>query len=76
MNVETNELIRVREGQETPPGFEPVPEGLNRAARRTLGHRDSVVVSRTSGGRLSRWAAQRRKAKRKMAAASRKRNRG
>lgn len=58
--------------------YVPVPEHLNRAARRKLAGKTEAYVSLTSGGALSRFAAQQRKAKRKAKAAkaSRKRNRG
>lgn len=56
-------------------GFEEVPKELRHSAELTLKGLDSVIVSRTSGGKLSKWAAQRRKARNKMARESRKRNR-
>jgi hypothetical protein len=58
------------------PGYEVLPDDLQGAARRALGGRSETHISKTSGGRLSRWAAGRRKeARRKMAKESRKRNR-
>lgn len=56
-------------------GYEILPDLLNPAAIRALQGRDSVTISRHSGGTLSSWAAQRRKARNKMARESRKRNR-
>jgi hypothetical protein len=56
-------------------GFEPIPPKLEPAAKKKLAGKDSVMVSLTSGGKLSKWAAKKRKEKRKMAALSRKINR-
>ena len=58
--------------------YVPIPARLNRAARRKLDGRPEAHVSLTSGGALSQFAAQQRKAKakRKAAKASRARNRG
>lgn len=56
-------------------GYEEVPEHLNRAARRVLQGQPEAYVSLTSGGKLSKHAATRRKARRKMAKASRRKNR-
>ena len=58
------------------PGYEVLPDDLQGAARRKLAGRSEAHASRTSGGRLSKWAAKRRKAnRRRMAKQSRKRNR-
>jgi len=56
-------------------GFTPVPSELNQAAEKKLAGKDSAMVSLTSGGKLSRWAASERKKKRKTASDSRKKNR-
>jgi len=56
-------LVRVMMEQ----GYEPLPENLQEAARRKLNGRDSAFVSKTSGGKLSKFAAGKRKAKRKKA---------
>lgn len=56
-------------------GFTPVPPELEPAAIKKLAGQSQAVVSLTSGGKLSKWAAQERKKKRKAAAASRKKNR-
>ncbi len=63
-----NELAREQ-------GYEPVPPELETAAKKKLAGKDEAHVSLTSGGKLSKWAAQKRKNKRKMAKASRRRNR-
>ena len=42
-------------------GLEPVPEELQGAARKKLKGKKEAMVSLTSGGRLSRWAAKKRK---------------
>jgi hypothetical protein len=58
-----------------PSGYEVLPDDLQGAGRRALGGRSETHVSKTSGGRLSKWAAGRRKARRQMRKSSRKRNR-
>lgn len=60
-------------------GYEPVPPEMERAAARKLAGKDEAMVSLTSGGKLSRWAAGKRnerKAKNRMAKESRRKNRG
>jgi hypothetical protein len=58
------------------PGYEVLPDDLQRAGRLKLAGRSEARVSLKSGGKLSRWAAGRRKAaRRRMAKESRKRNR-
>lgn len=74
MNIDTGRLIELTDG-EIPKGYTLVPTELNRAARRKLAGKKEAQVSLTSGGRLSRWAARQRKARRKMAKESRRRNR-
>ena len=54
--------------------YEPVPPELERAAASKLAGQDEAWVSLTSGGKLSRWAAEKRKKKR--AKGSRRKNRG
>jgi DUF1009 family protein len=56
-------------------GYEPIPEDLRRAANKKLSGQKEATVSLTSGGKLSKWASKQRKAKRKMAQASRRGNR-
>ena len=79
MNPDTGHLVRVDSVEEmrrlAQAGYEPVQEELEGAAKRKLAGRKEAYVSLTSGGKLSRWAAKRRKAKRKMAKESRRRNR-
>lgn len=65
MDTRTNHLIRLDEGEEPPKGYEPVPTELQRAAIFKLAGRKEATVSRTSGGKLSRWAAMRRNQRRK-----------
>jgi aspartyl aminopeptidase len=71
LNDVTNEMKEQLEGE----GYEPIPEELNRAAKRKLNGNNEAYVSRNSGGKLSKWAAKKRKQKRKMAKAARKKNR-
>ncbi len=65
MNPDTNELRKVDGIAELmglkKRGFLPVPKKLERAARLKLGKKKKVIVSRTSGGKLSRWAAKKRR---------------
>jgi hypothetical protein len=58
-----------------PAGYEVLPDDLQGAARRKLAGRSEAHVSKNSGGKLSRWAAGRRKARRQTAKESRRRNR-
>ena len=66
MNPDTNELVRFNGIHEKMrlkrKGFIPVPQSLERAARLMLGKKKRVIVSKTSGGKLSRWAIRKRKA--------------
>jgi hypothetical protein len=64
MNVSDNHLIEWQSGDNPPEDYTLLPEYLNRAARRKLGKENSAYVSKTSGGKLSKWAAKMRKAKR------------
>lgn len=81
MNSDTNEIISkqlaaamgVDALQEQ--GFEPLPLDLQDAAAKFLAGADRAIVSKHSGGKLSRFAAKQRKAKRKAAKMARRRNR-
>ncbi len=55
-------------------GYTPVPAELEKAAEKKLAGQDEAYVSLTSGGKLSKWAAKQRKAKRKKQKASRRKN--
>jgi hypothetical protein len=55
--------------------YTAVPSELNHAATATLAGRHEAQVSLTSGGKLSKFAAQTRKQRRLMAKQSRKQNR-
>ncbi len=72
MNPDTNELVRFSSIEGTAglkkemakfkeKGFIPVPQTLERAASLKLGKKKSVFVSKTSGGKLSKWAAKKRR---------------
>lgn len=79
MNSDTNQL-RVFFSHEdlanlTSEGFEQIPPELENAAKVKLAGRTEATVSRNSGGKLSKWAAQRRKARRKMEKQTRRANR-
>jgi len=55
--------------------YRTLPPSLQNAAKRKLKGRNSAYVSKTSGGKLSKWAAQERKKKRKLQKAAKKKNR-
>lgn len=69
MNPNTNELREMQSEAAmkvfSKQGFEPLPKDLQHAAKRKLKGKKSVFVSKTSGGKLSKWAAKRRKEKKK-----------
>lgn len=84
MQASTNRLVRADTDEEmrrlAREGFEPVPPGLQRAAAKKLRGQREVTVARHSGGRLSKWAAKRRReqlaaAKTKQAKAAKRRRR-
>lgn len=85
MNVNTGHLINsemfktlqeaAQEGNINFADYTPVPEELELAAMKKLAGQQEAMVSLTSGGKLSNWARANRKARRKMARESRKRNR-
>jgi hypothetical protein len=75
MQADTGHLIRVQKGGQIPVGYDPIPEGLARAAEQKLNGNSEAYVSKASGGKLSKWASEKRKQKRKMAKKSRKQNR-
>ena len=67
MNPDTNELVRIDGIDELlnyqKKGFVPVPQTLCKAARLMLGKKKKVLVSKTSGGKLSKWAIKKRRQK-------------
>jgi hypothetical protein len=72
MNTDTGHLVDMQEGpfkdklkKLAEQGYEPVPPELNHAAKVKLAGRHEAMVSLTSGGKLSRWAAKERKKKQK-----------
>lgn len=65
MNPDTNELRLFDKNEVLPKGFISIPEGLRKAARLKLGKNRSATVSKTSGGKLSKWAAKKRKQREK-----------
>ena len=78
MNVDTNHLVALQDAARDllrARDYEKLPDELEPAARAVLRGRNEAYVSRTSGGKLSKYAAKRRKEKRKQARAARKRNR-
>jgi len=82
MNPDTGHLVDLNDERlklDHRGDYEPVPVRLEEAARRKLNCRSEAMVSKHSGGQLSRWAAERRREKRrkrnKIAKQSRKANR-
>jgi len=80
MNTDTGHLVdmnfdEMKRLYEKNTDYEPVPKNLRHAAGRKLNGKKEAMVSLTSGGKLSRWAASKRKKKRQMAKASRQANR-
>lgn len=84
MNVDTGELRRMAiDGKELElikQGFTQVPTELQEEANKALGNRSSVFVNMKKDTPLANWAKKTRaenkkKAKRKMAKASKRRNR-
>jgi len=75
MNTATNHLVSGEFMEYKSPDYEAIPEELKPAAKKALNGRSEVYISRTSGGKLSKYAASKRKALRKAQAKSRKNNR-
>lgn len=80
MNIETNELFDCN--QMTPEEIEKkmnelteVPEELQHAANVKLNGEKSAIVSKTSGGKLSKFAAKERLRKKKLNRKTQKKNR-
>lgn len=71
----TEEYLKTLD-QKDQENYEPVPGELTEAAMRKLAGKQECYVSKTSGGKLSRWAASKRKKKRQQAKAARRKNRG
>ncbi len=81
MNPYTGELMMLAQEQPAPDDFELVSKKLQAAARQELAGRESAVVDLSAPTPLAEWANKRRvilnrkKAKAKIAAASRRKNR-
>jgi hypothetical protein len=79
MDISRNHLVSAEmfaemEGPER-ERYTVVPEHLTGPARRLLGNRKEVHVSRAAANPVAKWAAEKRRAKRQMQRQSRKRNR-
>ncbi len=65
MNPDTNELVKFSSVMNVndlkKDGFILVPQSLEQAAKLMLRGKKSVIVSKTSGGKLSKWAAEKRR---------------
>lgn len=84
MNVNTGHLVRLEATAAILAGYKPLSPHLSLAANRKLAGQSEATVSLTSGGKLSRFAAECRRAERtkrqnrannKQAAVSRRKNR-
>ena len=80
MNVNTghlvnNEMLQIMRESFPQEDYTPVPQELESAAAKKLDGKPEAFVSLTSGGKLSSWAREQRKKKRKMVNESRRRNR-
>lgn len=75
MNCDTGHIRNYPLNENPPHGYKPLPDHLAPAARKVMGDCDEGQVSLTSGGKLSKWAKQQRKSRRKMQKKSRERNR-
>lgn len=81
MNPDTGHLVDTREFEKEDfqklmtQGYVPVPEELEKAAEIKLNGKSDAYVSKTSGGKLSKFNASKRKAKRRQQKRSRKNNR-
>lgn len=73
MNIDTGELIRLREGQEAPEGFVKVPEDLQDEANQLLECQYETKVDMKKNTPLVNWAKKKKRAK--MAKNSRRKNR-
>ena len=69
MNTSNNHLINEETLKELDERarkkYNPVPGALEYAAKRKLNGEKEAYVSKTSGGKLSKWAAKKRKKKKK-----------
>ena len=74
MNPDTGHLKRLN--KEIDEGYERLSNEYDRAVKQVLKGEDSGFVSLTSGGKLSKHAAKRRKELRKIRKQSRRCNRG
>ena len=77
MQPYTGHLISMAESTPIPNGYVGIPKELGRAAKLKLSGRAEAMVSLTSGGKLSNFARDKRKEKRRkqIAKSSRRRNR-
>ena len=68
MNPDTNELRNIETFEEEraaiKEGFISLPKKFERAAKLKLNGRKRAIVSKTSGGKLSKWAVKKRRQQR------------
>lgn len=82
MNIDTGELMRFYPDALMPDGFMQVPDDFRDEAEKVLKGRDSAVIDLAADTPLAKWAGEQRKlrdgkakTRRKMAKASRRKNR-
>lgn len=75
MDPNTGHLVKLDGANEPPGGYERIPAELELAALVALGDDDETTVNLKQRTPLSKWAAKKRKARRKAAKRSRKANR-
>lgn len=63
MNVDTGELIRLRNQTKAPEGFTPVPKQHREEANKLLGEKDSVFVNMSKKTPLTDWADRQKRGK-------------
>lgn len=78
MNPGTGHLVKSLEmvPAELRDDYVMLPPEMVPAAQKKLAGRNDAMVSLTSGGKLSRWAAGKRKVRNRMVKESRRKNRG
>lgn len=75
MNTDTNHLVDIsvfteeQKDKLAGEGYKPVPDELEHASRVALRGKGSTYISKTSGGKLSRWAKKKREKRKKLAMA-------
>lgn len=72
MDPHTGHLVELLPDESLPDGYERIPPELERAAQLKLAGRKEAQVSLTSGGKLSQFARDKRRAQQKKKAKNRR----